>query len=131
MLDFQHGLCEAGRVTPQVTATCSPPHSLFPDPPVTTSSPCSGYQARDACMKHDVVRLADFSHTNHTLFLTLQLSKTGEETFPSSFPQLSTKHVLPPLLFSQQQICQRLGSFCEELAFSSDLLLYTNYSFSA
>lgn len=99
MLDFQRGLYGAGRVTPQVTATWSPPCLLLPGPRVTTSSSCSGYQARDACTKHNVVSLDDFSHTNNRLFLTLYLSKTEEETPPSSFPQLSIKYVLPLLLF--------------------------------
>lgn len=96
-LGFQWGLYGAGRVTPQVTATRSPPHSLLPGPWVSLFS---GYQARAACMKHDVVSLADLSHANNSLFLTHYPSKTGKETFPSSFSQLSIKYVLLLLLFS-------------------------------
>lgn len=98
MLGFQCGLCGAGRVTPQVTATCFPPHSLLPG--ATTAPPCTGYQARDVCLKHHVESLTDFSHTNNRLFLTLHLSKTGEEVFPSSLLQHSIKYVFPLLLSS-------------------------------
>lgn len=50
--------------------------------------------------EHHVESLADFSHTNNRLFLTLYLSKTGEEVFPSSFLQPSIKYVFPLLLSS-------------------------------
>lgn len=123
MLDFQCGLYGAGRVTTQVAAICFPPHSFCPGPQVTTSSPFCSYQARNACRMH-VISLPNFSHKNNSSFLTLYLSKTGKETFSSSFSQFSIKYVLPLLIVIATDLSET--RICEELAFSSDQLPYKN-----